>query len=147
MRNAGQHDGAVLFDLGQALRHAVEADVDLADFAGVDFFAQAAGTKIALLYPAGSKRKFLEGAVDQARNQRSTRQRQRCGHRQPDHPGFAATHIQACRISAQPVFVALDVKADPHTALVVDTVRNHRVFTQPATQAAHHIAKQRVRFC
>jgi hypothetical protein len=34
VRDAGQHDGAVLLDLGQLLRHAVEADVHLADLAG-----------------------------------------------------------------------------------------------------------------
>ena len=55
MRNAGQHHRAVLLDLGQALGHAVKADVDLADLTGLHAFVQAAGLKIALAHAAGGK--------------------------------------------------------------------------------------------
>ena len=40
MRDTSQHDHAVLFNLGQLLRHAVEADVHCANLAGGDGFIQ-----------------------------------------------------------------------------------------------------------
>ena len=68
MRDAGQHHGAVLFQLGQLLRHAVKADIDLADFAGHGLFVEAAGGKVAIAHPVGGVGQLLEWAVDQSGN-------------------------------------------------------------------------------
>jgi hypothetical protein len=68
MRDAGQHHRAVLLDLGQLLGHAVEADVDLTDLAGGDFFVQVAGVEVAAAHPAGGKGELLQRLVDQSRD-------------------------------------------------------------------------------
>ena len=121
MGNTGEHDGAVLLYLGEALGHAVKADIDFPDFIGVYLFAQLAGTKITLLNPGRSKRQLLQRPVNQAGYQGSAHQRQRCRNHQPDDPSPAASQVEACRICNQPVVIPINVKADPQTGLVVDS--------------------------
>ena len=79
VRDAGQHHGAVLLDLGQLLRHAVEADVDLADLAGDGLLVEPAGVELAVAHAAGGERQLLERPVDQPRDHRRAGQRQAGG--------------------------------------------------------------------
>jgi hypothetical protein len=88
------------------LRHAVKADVDLANFAGLYRFIEPAGFKIALTHAACGKRQLLERAVDEPGNQRCTRQRQHGGHAQPDQPGLAARRVEAVLVGLQPIVIA-----------------------------------------
>ena len=95
VRNARQHHGAVLFQFGEFLGHAVEADVHLADFAGHHFFIQMAGSKIAILDPVGRIGQLLKRAVDQACNGSGARQRE-CGSRdEPYQPGATTGRAEA----------------------------------------------------
>ena len=95
VRNAGQHHRAVLFQLGQLLGHAVEADVHLADFAGHHLFVQVAGGEVSVFDAVGGVRQLLERAVDQPRNRRSPGQRQRPGGDEPNEPGAPARRAEA----------------------------------------------------
>ena len=95
VRNAGQHDGAVLFDLDQLARHAVEFDVDFTDLAGRHFFVQFAGREVTFAHPAGGDRQVPQWAIDQACDQRRSRQRQRGRGHQPDDPGLADRWVEA----------------------------------------------------
>jgi hypothetical protein len=61
--DAGQHHGAVLLQLGQLLRHAVEADVDLADFAGHGLLVELAGVEVALAHAVGRIDSCLSGRL------------------------------------------------------------------------------------
>ena len=125
VRNTGQHDDAVLLNLGELLGHAVKADVDFTNLAGGDFLVEQAGVKVAVAHAAGRKRQLLERAVDEPRDQRRAEQRHRRSRHQPDGPGAAARRPDFGSISQQPVPVAVNRKADPQSFLTVNTARHH----------------------
>ena len=144
VRDAGEHERAVLLDLREALRHAVEADVDLADLAGGHGLVELAGFKIAIAHAACGERQFLERAVDQACDHRSPGQREQGGGAQPDQPGGAGHRPDARGIGEQPVGIAIDRKTDPQTGFAVDFPRYHRVGAEPGAQPRADIAAQRI---
>jgi hypothetical protein len=84
-----QHHRPVLLDLGELVGHAVEADVDLADFAGGDFLVKAAGVEVAIANASRREGELLERLVDEACNHGRTGQRQHARGEQPDQPGLA----------------------------------------------------------
>ena len=125
VRDAGQHDRAVLLQLGEFLRHSVEADIHLADFTGHRFFVELAGGKVAVLHLVGGVGELFERTVDEARNHRGTGQRQRTRRDQPDEPGLAAGGREARAVHQQPVGVAVDGEAHPQASLAVDAARQN----------------------
>ena len=139
MRDAREHEGAVLFDLAELLRHAVEADVHLADLAGGHGFVELAGVEIAVAHAAGGERQALERAVDEARDQGSARQRENRGCGQPDQPGGARHELDARRIDPQPIGVFVDREADPQARLFVHLACHQGVFAQPGLEQFRHL--------
>ena len=95
VRNAGEHDRAVLLQLGKLLRHAVEADVHLANLAGHSLFVESAGSKVAVAHAVGGKRQAFERLVDQPGNRRRPGERQDAGGHQPDQPGAPTRRCEA----------------------------------------------------
>ena len=130
VRNARQHHGAVLLQLGQFLRHAVEADVHFADFAGHYFLVEVARCEVAVLDAVGRVGELLERPVDQPRNGRRTGQGQRPCRDQPDQPGTAARRAEARAVHQQPVGVAIDVEADPQAGFPIHVLRHDGVGPQ-----------------
>ena len=122
VRDAGQHDGAVLLDLGELLRHAVEADVDLADLAGRASFSSS-GARRSRRRARGWRR--TTAACSGRLISRAIRPRRPATGRQrrsdPDQPGARRPSApNARRVDQQPVGVALDREADPQARLAVD---------------------------
>ncbi|MPM74487.1 hypothetical protein SDC9_121475 [bioreactor metagenome] len=113
MRDAGEHDGTVLLELGEFLRHAVEADVHLADFAGHGLFVELAGREVAILDAVGGIGQLLERSVDQPRDHGGSGERQGACGNQPDQPGLATGGRQARAVHQQPVRVAVDGETHP----------------------------------
>ena len=74
VRNACQHDGALLLQLGQLLGHTVKANVDFTNLAGDGSFIQLAGGKVAIAHAVGCVAELFERAVNQACNHRRARQ-------------------------------------------------------------------------
>ena len=146
VRNAGQHHRAVLFQFGQLLGHAVEADVHLADFAGHHLFVQVAGGEVSVFDAVGGVRQLLERAVDQPRNGRSAGQRQRSGGDEPDEPGAPARRAEARSVHQQPVGVAVDVEAHPQAVFSVHALRHDGVGPQAPGQLLGQAAAQRAAF-
>ncbi len=94
VRDAGEHDGAVLVEFGELACHAIEADIDLADLMRADAFVQMAGLEVALAHHGGGKGELLERAVDQARDQCRSGHRQCSRDPEPDQPGGAAHGVE-----------------------------------------------------
>ena len=134
VRDAGQHHGALLLQLGQFLRHAVEADVDLADLAGHGLLVELAGGKVAIAHAVGGVAQLLEGAVDQARDHGRAGQRQQARRAQPDQPGAATGRGVARLVQQDPVRVLVDGEADPQAFLAVDAARQDGVGPQARGQ-------------
>ena len=61
VRDAGQHHRAVLLDLGELARHAVEAHVDLADLAGERVLVEPR-LELAVADAAGGERQLASAA-------------------------------------------------------------------------------------
>ncbi len=112
--------GSRVLDLGQLLGHAVEADVDLADFAGGHFLVEVAGVEVAAAHPAGGEGQLLQRLVDEPRDESGARQRHHRGHGQPDKPGLAAQRAQARSVDLEPPGVLVDQETDPQAVLAVD---------------------------
>ena len=144
MRNTGQHQGAVLVELGELLRHAVKADVDIADLAGVHRLVEPAGHEVAFAHPARRKGQGLERAVDQARDQGRAGQRQASGHDQPNDPGGATARAKALQVGAKPIGVAVHLKADPQPPAVVHLLGHHGRSAQALAQLLRHVLRQSV---
>ena len=130
VRNAGQHDGAVLLQLGKLLCHAVEADVHFADFTGHRFFVEAAGGEITIAHAVGGIRKLLERPVDQPGNGSSAGQRKGACRDEPDQPGAAAGGAEARAVHQQPVGVAIDVETNPQAIFSVHVLGHDGVRAQ-----------------
>jgi hypothetical protein len=96
VRDAGQHDGAVLLDLRQLIRHAVEADVDRADLVGAGPFVEPVRLVFAFAHLAGGARQLLERPVDEARDERGAGQRQHHRRDQPHQPGTPPHPAETC---------------------------------------------------
>ena len=90
VRDAGQHHGAVLLDLGELVGHAVEADVDRPDLVGAGALVEPVRLVFAFAHLQRGPRQLLERQVDEARDQRRAGQRQRHRRHQPDQPGAPA---------------------------------------------------------
>ena len=94
VRNAGQHDGAVLLDLCQLSRHAVEFDIHFADLAGGRRFIEFTAREIAVAYTPRSDRQLPQGTIEQPCKQGSPRQGQSGSRYEPDDPCFADRRIK-----------------------------------------------------
>ena len=100
VRDAGEHHGAVLLDLGELARHPVEAHVDLADLAGHRRLVEAR-VVLAFADAAGGERQLLERPVDQAGDRRPSRARWRAA-RSPTHSDDRAASTSGRRASGRP---------------------------------------------
>ena len=132
--DAGQHHRAVLLQLGQFLRHAVEADVDLADLAGDGFLVELAGVEVAISHAVGRIAQLLERPVDQARDGCRPRQGQQAGRDQPDQPGAPAGRREARAVHQQPGAVAIDGEAHPQPRFAIDAARHDGAVAQAARE-------------
>ena len=143
VRNAGQHLGAVLLDLGQLVGHAVEADVHLANLAGQRAFIQPGGLVVAVAHPRRGNRQLLERPVDQPRQQRRPDQGHGAHRGQPQQPRAAAQQRAHARaVHQQPVRVALDRKPHPQARFVVHAAGYDGVGPQARDQLVAHAPLQ-----
>ena len=142
VRDAGQHDGAVLFDLRQRAGHAIELPVDGANLAPGAGLAEHAAGEIALTDPRSSLRQVLQWAVDQAGKRRRARQRQGGRDDEPDDPGGARRRVQAGAIGEHPVAVAVDGKTHPQPGFAIHAGGQHRLRAQATLQLARHALGQ-----
>jgi hypothetical protein len=142
VRDAGQDDRAVLLELLQVVDHLVEAAVGLDDLLRA-FFGQRGGA-LALGDRARGRGQARQRQVDQARDEGRAQQRQRAHHvAQPSHctPREAG---EAVAFEHQPVFVAVDVEADPEARHVVDAAREAGVLAEPLAHHGGDLGHQRV---
>ena len=86
VRDAGEHHGAVLLDLGELARHPVEAHVDLADLAGQRGLVEAR-VVFAFADAAGREREVLQRPVDQPRDGGRAEHGGEQGDADPEHQG------------------------------------------------------------
>ena len=124
--DTGQHHGAVLLQLGQFFGHTVEADIDLADFAGHGFFVEMAGVEVTLAHSIGGIGQLFERPVDQPRNGSRPREREQGRCHQPDQPCLPAGGGKARLVHQHPVPVPVDGEAHPQALLSIHTARHYR---------------------
>ena len=128
VRNAGQNHGAVRFHLFQVIDHLVEAAVRLDDFDRA-FFRQRRRL-LALGDVARGRRQARQRQIDQAGNDGRAQQGQQGHQAGPAQPLEARQAAQALAVQHQPVFVVVDLEADPEAGHAVDARGKARVLAQ-----------------
>ncbi len=130
MRNAGEHQRALLFDFLKAARHAVETSVDFANFAHARQLVEHLRV-IAGAYAGRGQAQIAQRLVDKAGDDRRTNERQQGGDDPPACPGLTQRGIDPGAVEQQPVGVAFEHEADPQARAVVHDVSKIEMFVQP----------------
>jgi hypothetical protein len=133
VRDAGQHDGAVLLYLRELARHPVEAHVDLTDLARHRRLVKAR-IELAFADACRCEGQLLQRLIDQAGDRRRAEHRGNQRDADPQGEGAPGHRADASRIDLQPVRVAIDREADPEARRSVHRARDQRIGPELPTQ-------------